>query len=49
MFKKEDEPNSKGLTDVEVQEYMKKLESERGFNSFNNMNWENMKHRDAQL
>lgn len=49
VFRKEDEPSSKGLTDTEVQELMKKMEGERGTGSFGSTNWENMKHYEAQL
>lgn len=48
VFRKEDEPNSKGLTDADIEEYLKKMEAERGSNAFNN-NLERMKHFDAQL
>ena len=49
IFRKDDEPNGKGLTDNDIEEYMKKLEIERGSNNFHNFNWEKMKHHDAQL
>ena len=49
MFRKDDEPNGKGLTEHDIEEYMKKLEIERGSSSFHDFNWEKMKHRDAQL
>lgn len=49
VFRKDDEPNGKGLTDHDIEEYMKKLEREMGSSSFHNFNWEKMKHRDAQM
>mgnify|MGYP000939990198 FL=1 len=37
------------MTEAELEEYMKKLEAEKGANSFNNQNWEKVKHIDALL
>lgn len=49
VFRREDEPNSRGLSDGDIEEYMKKIEAEKGSNVFASSNWEKMKHFDAQL